>query len=1263
MNSKYLNVVMSLAFAGSASMVALAGCTSDSDPGSINSAVTTEELKVRVVGSGTGQVTWTGWGVGRTCTGATPCFEAIPHGDVIVLTATPTGTSTFAGWGGACSGAALTCSVTLNGSTNVIAAFTSSGNMPLAIATVGLGTVTSDVGGISCGSAGGSCATEYAPATVVNLTATADSGQTFQGWAGACTGTLSTCTVTMSAVTNVTALFTGTKLRMDIALTGAGAGNVVSTPAGIKCGVAPGTCGAPFVPGTVVSLLATPKDANSIFSGWMGACQGMTNPCTVTLDDNKSAAASFTKKLLGNALVVVVAESAGANCAAGGAKVTAGMDSNGNGLLDDPAEVAWTKYACNTTPAQIATTAEAVGGANCVSGGWKVTSSIDPSFIYYVCNTPGMPSATPGLNATITSVTPSGTSPIAVRFKLKDDLGNAIAIGGSYSQNVTMTPRFSLSYYTTDGSGNASPLTVYTKTAKTSAPTVFSPGTYNPATNAKLGTLTENGLNAGDYTYLFPAADGTYGTTVVKGVQYDPAHLTDPHVVWIEVTRQTDLVQTTSGSTFYPVNQSSYFTPATGAAATAREIVKATNCYKCHDTKFKLESTTAAAFHGGSRIDPTYCNVCHNPARTSNPAADSKNHIHRIHGAEGLQPVNIFDSTGAYAFPQTTANCAACHGGAAQGAQAQGVPTRMACASCHDYVKFDGTASASCAGATTSATGYTTGVALSIAASTGAAIPYASVITRPSGSFLTDGYSVGQAVSLSGTVSNNVHMTITALSVDGLTMTLSTATKTVLETTPATAYINAYSIPVLCNHLGGTITFAVGDEYNSAKCTSCHTPAEVTTKHQPVAAPDPAATWNGGTNANTNAAWLAASGQVPVGASQFTYDLQSVSTYVDAGGKTRPQATFRILKDGVRADFQTYSAGVTTELYAGFQASPSAYFAWAMPQDGVLAPTEFNASTSCYIRTAWNGSAPTTCTLTGPDSNGYYTVKMTGSTPLAAGATMLTGGIGYTYSLSSAPPLAQLNLAAYPASTCAVPPTGALAGMKCGGLVVPVADVWAVATGYTGRRAIVDNNTCKNCHGALGIEPTFHAGQRNNAPTCSFCHTANRTSSGWAAGSRYFIHAIHGGRVRSTPFVWHAPTPGPGYGEVEYPSPLNDCQTCHLPGTNKLVNANSNLPMTVATGTLAASFTNSPYITVGTNYGAGYAVSGTTGVQTEAVGTTLVISPIATVCSACHDTANALAHMKGTGGARFYEARSTYLADVAGGTSEKCMNCHDQLNH
>jgi OmcA/MtrC family decaheme c-type cytochrome len=277
---------------------------------------------------------------------------------------------------------------------------------------------------------------------------------------------------------------------------------------------------------------------------------------------------------------------------------------------------------------------------------------------------------------------------------------------------------------------------------------------------------------------------------------------------------------------------------------------------------------------------------------------------------------------------------------------------------------------------------------------------------------------------------------------------------------------------------------------------------------------------------------------------------------------------------------------------------------------------------------------------------------------------MLTGGLGYTYSLSSTPPLVQTNLPAYPWIPNSPPD-----GKAQGGLSVPAPNVWKVATGYGGRRAIVDNAKCQSCHGALGVTPTFHAGQRNDGPTCSFCHTQNRTSSGWAAGSKYFIHAIHAGRKRVVPYTWHATAVGPGYDEVEFPGTLNSCVTCHRPNMYDFTDPTSsaavpNLPLTtVATGIYSTDplvnstyYTISPYVVADgvTNYGTGFAFTAGTGATTEAAGTTLVISPLTTVCSACHDSTIALNHMEANGGL-FYAARS---AALAAGATEQCLICH-----
>ena len=133
-------------------------------------------------------------------------------------------------------------------------------------------------------------------------------------------------------------------------------------------------------------------------------------------------------------------------------------------------------------------------------------------------------------------------------------------------------------------------------------------------------------------------------------------------------------------------------------------------------------------------------------------------------------------------------------------------------------------------------------------------------------------------------------------------------------------------------------------------------------------------------------------------------------------------------------------------------------------------------------------------------------------------AVMLTGGMGYSYSNTSTLPLTQTNLPDFPVSDPVAGQTN-----KKGGLIVIAPNVQMVATGYTGRRAIVEDARCNACHQELGTfsKDSFHAGQRNDGTTCSWCHTPNRTSSGWSVDSTAFVHAIHGAAKRQG-YVWHA---------------------------------------------------------------------------------------------------------------------------------------------
>jgi len=923
-------------------------------------------------------------------------------------------------------------------------------------------------------------------------------------------------------------------------------------------------------------------------AGAVAACSGSAGPAGATG---------------GTSLINTSAEPAGTNCPYGGTKIEFGVDANGNGVLD-PNEVGatGTSYTCNGVGknALVRTTAEPAG-TNCPLGGTRIDTGVDanndgvldPTEVNaaatsYVCNVSsgggsggGAISPSTGITVAVApgGVTTSATGPISVRFTLKDDRGFPLDLGGSYSVNTPIQPRFAIGYFTKDATtGIVSPLTMYTQSTSAAAP-AGQPTNYNPLGATGNGTLVENGFGAGDYTYTFPTASTPNGPVAVA---YDPTKLGETHVVWIQVARQTDLVFTTNANTYAAANLPYYFVPDGSSAPGKRELVAQSGCDACH-AKFKAETTSSAVFHGGGRVAAGMCNVCHNPGRTTNPAANSITFIHRIHNGENVATANLFHGIAA-TYPRDIRDCSACHAGAEQGAQAQTHPTVAACTGCHDYVSFTNSAPKVC--------------------------------------MILGGLARG---------------------VDGK--------------------------PLPCNHVAGPKP--------DSECVTCHGPSggfSAANYHKPVAPPDPANAWlvTTGGNANTNASYVAAGGFVPDGAAVITYDLKTVATVLDTvavPNVKRPQITFKLKRNGTDVVFQTYAPTATppvTELMPDFVGSPSVYFVFAVPQDGNPTPSDFNASASGYIKTIWNHTATGAGagTLTGPDANGYYSITLTG-VQVPASATLLTGGVGYTYALTSTPPLVQTNLPDYPWT-----PNVPADGKAQGGLSVPAPDVWKVATGYTGRRTIVDNAKCKTCHAALGVAPTFHAGQRNDGPTCSFCHNPNRTSSGWAAGSKYFIHAIHAGRKRTVNYTWHATEVGPGYDEVEFPGTLNTCTTCHVPNTYDFTNATNLAAITtmefstVATGKYSTDplvnstyYTVSPYVVADntTDYGTGFSYNAATNVTAEATGATLVLSPITGACSACHDAAPAIDHMKQNGG-WFYAPRSAALAQ--GAAQEQCLLCH-----
>ncbi len=233
-------------------------------------------------GAGTGVVAGNGLNCGVTCT------MMVNHGTMLSLIATPGNLSVFAGWGGACSGAA-SCAVIVTGPTASSANFALD-NLTLFVTKGGNGAGTVTATGIACGA---DCSETYTAGQMVTLTAAAATGSAFTGWSGGgCSGT-ATCTVTMTAAITVTAAFTLQQFALNVTRAGNGAGSVVSNPTGIACG---GDCTETYDYNTMVVLTATPS-TGSTFTGWSGACTG-TTPCMVAMTAARNVTATFTLQQL-----------------------------------------------------------------------------------------------------------------------------------------------------------------------------------------------------------------------------------------------------------------------------------------------------------------------------------------------------------------------------------------------------------------------------------------------------------------------------------------------------------------------------------------------------------------------------------------------------------------------------------------------------------------------------------------------------------------------------------------------------------------------------------------------------------------------------------------------------------------------------------------------------------------------------------------------------------------------------------------------------
>jgi hypothetical protein len=128
---------------------------------------------------------------------------------VVTLTTQEDYDSEFVTWSGDCSNSDETCAVTMDAARSVTATFDLIPTYTLLVSLAGDGTgkVTSDPTGIDCGDGTSDCEEVYFEGTAVTLTAVPNANSTFDSWGGDCSGTTTSCQVTMTVNRSVTATF------------------------------------------------------------------------------------------------------------------------------------------------------------------------------------------------------------------------------------------------------------------------------------------------------------------------------------------------------------------------------------------------------------------------------------------------------------------------------------------------------------------------------------------------------------------------------------------------------------------------------------------------------------------------------------------------------------------------------------------------------------------------------------------------------------------------------------------------------------------------------------------------------------------------------------------------------------------------------------------------------------------------------------------------------------------------------------------------
>jgi hypothetical protein len=244
--------------------------------------------------------------------GTTSFTRVYNSGASVTLTApTTSGSNTFGSWTGCTSATTVTCTVVLSGNTTVTATYiTPTPTYTLTVNSAnpasGVAITVSPADNNSASNGTTSFARVYNSGATVTLTAPATSGgDNFSSWSGGCTSATTTCTVTLSGNTTVTANYVATgTYTLTVNSVNPSSGVVVAASPTDNNGATSaqtGTTGpAPtdntltYNAGTIVTLTAPATTGRNTFNVWGGCTTFSAETCSVTLNSNMTVAASYT---------------------------------------------------------------------------------------------------------------------------------------------------------------------------------------------------------------------------------------------------------------------------------------------------------------------------------------------------------------------------------------------------------------------------------------------------------------------------------------------------------------------------------------------------------------------------------------------------------------------------------------------------------------------------------------------------------------------------------------------------------------------------------------------------------------------------------------------------------------------------------------------------------------------------------------------------------------------------------------------------------